>query len=164
MKALISLSVALVLLTGCLKKDTGCPYTQSNIVAPQSEQEMVEAYLASQNITTATKHSSGMYYEILEAGSGGAPGLCSQVRINYSGKLTTGTVFDSDNNVVFQLGILIEGWKKGLPLIQKGGKIKLYIPPSLGYGSQPVRDGSGNVVIPGNSVLVFDIDLLDFTP
>jgi FKBP-type peptidyl-prolyl cis-trans isomerase FkpA len=50
---------------------------------------------------------------------------------------------------------LIEGWKIGLPLLKKGGHIKLYVPPSLGYGPSPNRN------IPGNSVLIFDIRLVD---
>jgi FKBP-type peptidyl-prolyl cis-trans isomerase FkpA len=52
------------------------------------------------------------------------------------------------------LGQLIVGWQKGLPLISSGGKITLYIPPSLGYGSAAA--GS----IPANSILIFDIELI----
>jgi FKBP-type peptidyl-prolyl cis-trans isomerase len=36
----------------------------------------------------------------------------------------------------------------------------LYVPPYLGYGSQPLKDPSGNVIIPGNSILIFDIELV----
>jgi FKBP-type peptidyl-prolyl cis-trans isomerase FkpA len=57
---------------------------------------------------------------------------------------------------------LIEGWKIGLPLIQKSGKIKLYIPPSLGYGASDIKDNNGVVVIPANSMLIFDVSLVDF--
>jgi FKBP-type peptidyl-prolyl cis-trans isomerase FkpA len=62
---------------------------------------------------------------------------------------------------VFVLGTLIDGWKIGVPLIKKGGQIRLYIPPSLGYGSSDVRDNQGRVIIPGNSILIFDITLID---
>ena len=82
--------------------------------------------------------------------------------INYTGLLSNGHKFDEGKNVAFTLGSLMEGWKKGLPLIQKGGKIKLYIPPSLGYGSSDIKDNNGAVVIPANSMLIFDISLLDF--
>jgi len=61
--------------------------------------------------------------------------------------------------VSFNLGGLIEAWKKGIPLIKPGGKIKLYCPPTLAYGSQVVRDGAGNTVIPANSILVFEVTL-----
>ena len=142
---------------GCLKKETGCP-PPSNIVAPVSEQQVIADYLAANNLT-ATKHTSGLYYQILLQGSGEAPNNCSSIVINYVGQLSNGTKFDEGKNA-FVLGSLIEGWKKGLPLIQKGGRIKLYIPPTLGYGSSDIKD-NGVVVIPANSMLIFDITLLD---
>jgi FKBP-type peptidyl-prolyl cis-trans isomerase FkpA len=90
--------------------------------------------------------------------------LCSQILISYKGTLKNGTVFDQQNNVIFVLGSLIEGWKKGIPLLKKGGSIKLYIPPSLGYGGTDVRDNnSGQVVIPANSMLIFDVTLTDYS-
>ncbi|HAD33478.1 MAG TPA: FKBP-type peptidylprolyl isomerase, partial [Chitinophagaceae bacterium] len=60
------------------------------------------------------------------------------------------------NGVSFGLDGLIVGWQEGIPLIGAGGKIKLYLPPSLAYGS----NANGN--IPANSSLIFDIDLLGF--
>jgi FKBP-type peptidyl-prolyl cis-trans isomerase FkpA len=151
--------VTLVLLSGCLKKESGCPYSNTNIVAPESEQKVITDYLAANNLT-ATKHSSGLYYQIVQQGSGSTPQLCSQVTANYLGKLTNGNVFDQQNNAVFVLGPLIEGWNKGLPLIQEGGQIRLYIPPSLGYGPAP-QERNGVVVIPAYSMLIFDITLLN---
>jgi FKBP-type peptidyl-prolyl cis-trans isomerase len=74
--------------------------------------------------------------------------------------LTDGTKFDSsrDGGLPFKssLGGLIEGWKEGIPYFGKGGKGKLLLPGSLGYGSS----GSGS--IPGNAVTIFDIELIDF--
>lgn len=150
-----------VLTGGCLKKDSGCSYSQSNVVAPASEEQMVKDYITSNSIN-AVKHSSNMYYEIVDQGSGGSPDLCSQIVISYTGKLTTGKIFDQSTNAVFVLGSLIDGWKKGLPLIQKGGRIKLYIPPSLGYGTRDIVDGGNNIIIPANSMLIFDITLTNF--
>jgi len=148
------------LFSGCLKKETGCP-SPKNIVASSAEQQVIVDYLAANNIS-ATKHSSGMYYQIVQQGSGGSPNNCSSIAINYTGKLSNGNKFDEGKNVAFTLSSLIEGWKHGLPLIQKGGKIMLYIPPTLGYGSSDIRDSNGNVVIPANSMLIFIIELLDF--
>lgn len=132
-----------------------------DIVAPSSEQKVIEDYLLANNIN-ATKHSSGMYYKIVEQGSGESPNNCSSIIFSYIGKLSNGNEFDKGHNVAFTLGSLIEGCKKGLPLIQKGGNIKLYIPPSLGYGSADIKDNSGVVVIPANSMLIFDVTLVDF--
>ena len=149
--------------TSCLKNTGGgCSYSVNTKQAPASEEQVLAAYLTSIGNTTAQKHSSNMYYEIQAAGSTAAPDLCSTILIAYSGKLTNGTVFDSQTSASFVLGSLIDGWKLGIPLIKKGGKIRLYIPPSLGYGSTNVKDGNGNVVIPANSILIFDITLTDF--
>lgn len=148
------------LLPGCLKKESGCP-PPKDIVAPLPEQQVITDYLAANNIN-ATKHASGLYYQIWQQGSGESPNNCSSIVINYTGLLASGNKFDEGKSVAFTLGSLIEGWKKGLPLIQKGGKIKLYIPPALGYGSSDIRDNNGAIVIPANSMLIFDISLLDF--
>jgi FKBP-type peptidyl-prolyl cis-trans isomerase FkpA len=153
-----SLFLATILLTGCLKKYDDCTYSIYVNQAPASEEQMLSNYLTSNNIT-ATKHASNMYYEIVTQGSGPSPELCSGISIDYVGKLTNGTIFDQGSED-FVLGILIDGWKWGLPLIQKGGQIKLYIPPSLGYGPTDVKDGN-TVIVPGNSILIFDIKLKD---
>lgn len=149
-----------LLFCSCLKKDVGCPYKVENKIAPVSEEQAILNYLSS-NSLTATKHGSNMYYEIVQVGTGITPGLCSNVIVQYTGKLANGNVFDSKNAAAFTLGSLIEGWKIGLPLIKKGGTIRLYIPPTLGYGSVDVKDGSGAVVVPANSILIFDITLSD---
>jgi len=149
-------------LAACSKKSAECIYKESTAVAPESEQQAVASYLADQNITTATKHSSGFYYEIVSSGTGTTPEICSSVSVNYVGKLTNGNTFDQTHGtpVSFILGELIPGWQKGIPLIKKGGEIKLYIPPSLGYGNQNVTSG-GVVVVPANSILIFDVQLAD---
>lgn len=141
----------------CSKKDDACNSNDSNVVAPASEVANVQAYLTANSIT-ATQHSSGFFYKITQAGTGQSiVNLCSKITIKYTGKLTNGTVFDqtaAGATANFTLGQLIVGWQKGIPLISSGGKITLYIPPSLGYGSSP----SGT--IPANSILIFDIELI----
>lgn len=168
MKKILSL-LALVyalFLGSCVSTDTPtpqCQFIDQNIIAPAAETAQVEAYLTAQGLLAgATKHPSGFYYKIDAPGSGDRAGLCSQIGILYKGMLTNGTVFDqtSGTNVrVFQLGQLIVGWQKGIPLIKKDGKIKLYIPPSLGYGNRDIKDQSGNTLIPANSILIFEVDL-----
>ena len=146
--------------SGCLKKGNDCSYKLDNKIAPIAEEQAILNYLTANSIN-ATKHGSGMYYEVIAPGAGAVPGLCSRVLIKYSGKLTNGTIFDSNNNAVFTLGSLIEGWKVGLPLIKVGGEIRLYIPPSLGYGSVDVKDNNGTIIVPANSILIFTITLSD---
>lgn len=161
MKFVLSLLAIAFLSTGCLKKDTGCSYSVSNRPVSEAEIKMVTDYLDSAGNSSAIRHNSGLYYEIITPGTGTTPTLCSQIAIAYKGQLTNGSIFDQNTEAVFVLGTLIEGWKIGLPLLKPGGKIMLYIPPSLGYGPQDVRDNSGNVVIPGNSVLVFEVTLIN---
>lgn len=157
----VCLAVLLVTLSGCLKKDIGCSYSIQNIVAPSSEEQAILTFLAA-NTITATKHGSNMYYEVILPGTGTVtPGLCSNILIKYEGKLTSGTIFDSQNSQIFTLGTLIEAWKVGIPLIKKGGRIRLYVPPSLGYGNKDIKDGTGAVIIPASSILIFDITLND---
>ena len=77
--------------------------------------------------------------------------------VKYKGYLTNGTCFDSTKTSLptFTLGQLIVGWQKGIPLIKAGGAIRLFIPPSMGYGSNTVGP------IPANSNLIFEIKLVD---
>jgi FKBP-type peptidyl-prolyl cis-trans isomerase FkpA len=144
----------------CSKKDEACNIPDSTIIASAAETANVETYLTGAGITGAIKHPSGFYYKITQSGTGAAiVNLCSIVSVKYAGKLTNGTYFDpttpgTTSSASFRLGDVIPGWQKGLPLISSGGKITLYIPPSLGYGSAAVG------TIPPNSILIFDIELV----
>ncbi|WP_205513393.1 FKBP-type peptidyl-prolyl cis-trans isomerase [Longitalea arenae] len=160
MKNLVWGLLYLVLFYSC-KKESGCGYNEQNIVAPVSEQQLVKEYLTSINVYAAAKDSSGFYYEVINDGDGDSPNLCSQIELSYSGKLTSGTVFEQ-KSTAFTLGSSIEGLRKGIPIIKKGGHIKLYIPPTLAYGSREIKDDAGKVIIPANSILVFDIRLTSF--
>ncbi len=106
------------------------------------------------------KQDSGLYYEILQEGSGAYPSLESWVLVHYTGQLTNGKVFDSSvqrgEPIRFDLNGVIPGFQEGLQLINKGGKIRLYIPADLAYGN---IDQPG---IPAGSLLIFDVELLDF--
>jgi peptidylprolyl isomerase len=83
------------------------------------------------------------------------------VKVHYLGvDYETGEEFDSSwgrgTPIEFPLGRLIKGWQEGIPLISIGGKITLYLPPSLGYGAVAQQN------IPANSILIFDIELVSF--
>lgn len=162
-KSFVFLALAIIAFSSCVKTNNTCPYSESTTSATQAESDAIAAYLTSAGITDAVKHSSGFYYKVVSAGTGTAtPNLCSQITIYYKGQLTNGNVFDQTTTspATFSLGQLIVGWQKGIPLIKAGGKIILYIPPSLGYGSQAIRDQLGNTIIPANSILVFTIELV----
>jgi len=105
---------------------------------------------------------NGLRYEILAPGAGDSPKPTDTVKVNYKGSLLDGTVFDSNEKAgkpaELPLGQMIPGWIEGLQLIHKGGKIRLYIPPQLAYGD------AGQPGIPPGAVLIFDVELVDFSP
>ncbi len=156
--------LAVFVVVGCKKNDTGCNLSDSSVVAPISEQEALHDSLTAHAID-ATLAPAGFYYVINKPGDGpSVTGPCSAIAVYYRGGFLNGVAFDSTsagNPAVFQLGRLVAGWIKGLPLIKKNGEITLYLPPALGYGYKDVKDNSGQVVIPANSNLVFEITLVD---
>lgn len=124
---------------------------------PSSEEGTILNYASTHGIT-ATAHSSGIYYQIITQGTGPAPTATSLVKVNYKGRLMNDQIFDqttTDPAGPYTLNSLIKGWQIGLPLINEGGNIRLIIPSSLGYGCK------GYGPVPSNSVLYFEIDLVD---
>jgi FKBP-type peptidyl-prolyl cis-trans isomerase FkpA len=110
--------------------------------------------------------ASGLQYEILTPGKGGAsPSDTDVALINYEGKLTDGTTFDKSQQPT-PLAVratdgkgsqgIVPGFSEGLKLMTKGAKYRFWIKPSLGYGDKV------NGPIPAHSVLVFDVELIDF--
>ena len=103
---------------------------------------------------------SGLQYEILQEGSGKTPTASDTVRVKYKGTTIDGQVFDEQTDpIAFPLANIIPGWTEGLQLMKEGGKAKLYIPADLAYGEL----GAGELIKP-NSVLVFDIELVEVLP
>ncbi|WP_234733125.1 FKBP-type peptidyl-prolyl cis-trans isomerase [Tellurirhabdus bombi] len=151
-KYILTLFSCAVLLGSCQDKSP-CTDTVITAKAPDSEVATLKKYIEDNKIN-ATADNRGFYYTINSAGTGTKPTVCSNVSVNYVGKLTNGTTFDSGNAVSFGLNQLIVGWQAGIPLIAPGGNITLYLPPSFAYGSQAQQG------IPANSILVFTIDLL----
>jgi len=101
---------------------------------------------------------SGLGYEILKPGTGDFPKATDTVKVHYTGTLLNGTKFDTSiggEPVEFALDRVIPGWTEGIQKINKGGKIKLYVPAALAYGDEP------NQSIPPSSTLVFEVELLD---
>ena len=162
-KVFLGLSVCAIILASCKKADE-CPYTASVSIATTEERAYLNSYITGASIT-ALEHSSGVFYTITQVGTGKNPDVCSNITVKYTGSLIpSGTVFDSNTStsgITFTLGGLIAGWQKILPLVKSGGKVTMYIPPSLAYGQQNIRDNAGNLLIPGNSYLKFEMELLN---
>ena len=112
--------------------------------------------------TTVTELPNGLQYEIITAGNpnGIKPKVTDTVVVNYVGTLMDGTEFDNSikrgQPATFPVNGVIKGWTQILQLMPKGANWKVYIPSELAYGENPP-----SAQIPPNSVLVFEIALLD---
>ena len=102
----------------------------------------------------------GVHVETLKAGTGAVPKETDTVKVHYKGTLIDGTEFDSSYKrgepISFPLNRVIPGWTDGVQQMKVGGKSRLVIPAELAYG-----EGGSPPVIPPNSTLVFEIELLD---
>ncbi len=136
-KFLFALSAGLMLITavtGCLKNDK-----TETCVPKTAEQELpVMTKFATDSAITTTSDASGLLYQIIDPGAGTAPTATSTVTVRYVGRYTSnGNRVDASNldqDVSFKLNEVISGWTIGLQKIKAGGKIKMIIPSSLGYG------------------------------
>lgn len=133
----------------------GCK-KQNTLSQAQQDENTINKYI-SDNHLNATATGSGLHYVISTQGTGIQPNANSTVTVQYDGLLIDGSIFDQSTaaGATFPLTGVIKGWQEGIPLFKKGGKGILLIPSALGYGSQAVGK------IPANSVLIFNIQLLD---
>jgi FKBP-type peptidyl-prolyl cis-trans isomerase FkpA len=105
----------------------------------------------------------GLEVDTVKAGAGAAPTASDYVLVNYVGHLANGKEFDRGEHVPIPVQGVIPGFSKALQQMQKGGKYHVFIPARLAYGAQEQRNQmTGEVSIPANSDLVFDIDLIDY--
>ncbi|MEJ7560426.1 MAG: FKBP-type peptidyl-prolyl cis-trans isomerase [Pedobacter sp.] len=141
-------AIALVLMfsTACKKFEQDAPLPD--------EDAMIRSYLSSNSID-ATKDQSGVYYQIIEAGGGDPVVYTSTVTVNYKGSLLNGQQFDNVANREILFINAMQGWQVGINKIRPGGRVKLYVPSSLGYGKYVPKPE-----VPANSILIFDLELV----
>ena len=101
---------------------------------------------------------SGLQYKVIQEGQGNSPSASDVALVAYKGMLTDGTVFDQNEQAVMPVDAVVPGFSEGLQLMRPGGEYQLFIPPQLAYGEDVPEGGP----IPPNSVLIFDVKLLDF--
>ncbi len=119
-----------------------------------------DAYLTTNKAKDGWKTTaSGLQYFVEKEGTGKMPKATDTVKVHYTGTLTTGEKFDSSVDrgepAEFPVNGVIKGWTEALQLMKVGGKVKLVIPAELAYGA------SGRPGIPPNSVLLFDVELIE---
>lgn len=148
-KTIFFLVFSLVVLAACNDDDNTLSYEKRLAV----DIDKIENYLI-ENDLTAESTESGLYYFIENEGTGSNPSIDSTVKISYTGKFLDNTTFDS-GIIELELSQLILGFQEGIPLFKEGGNGKLFVPSALGYGIYSKNN------IPGNSVLIFDIKLIE---
>ena len=142
----LSLFFLLTLLIGCKT------YNEDD---KKSFDEQIKSYLEKKNVK-CKRNSSGLYYKILEPGTGDFIKFTDVVSFKYKGYFMNGTVFDEQAKkpVEYEVGQLIGAWKEIMLLLKPGGKAFLVAPPSLGYGDRDLED------IPPHSILVFEMEVV----
>jgi FKBP-type peptidyl-prolyl cis-trans isomerase FkpA len=143
------LALLFIFFISCANDDQPVDYVSLN-------DEEIQDYLV-ENDLQAEKSTSGLYYIIDSEGTGVQPTPTDQVRVAYKGYYTNGNVFDesSSEGISFKLQQVISGWTEGITYFKEGGSGILLVPSHLAYGFQDYRG------IPGGSVLIFDIDLIE---
>ena len=150
MKRFFTLVMSLIVLTGCVQDSP-------NVKQIANMKFFIENQ-AQEGINVIEK---GLHYAVLNSGdiNSKSPELSDTITAHFHGTLTDGTVFwssiDSNEPLTIQLSGLIEGCQKAISLMRVNDKWRVYIDPSMAYGDE------GRPGIPSNSILVFDIELLD---
>lgn len=122
--------------------------------------KLAQAYLEKNKKKKGVKvTASGLQYEVLKKGKGSKPRITDKVEVHYHGTLIDGRIFDSSVNrkqtATFPINGVIKGWQEALPMMKKGAKWRLTIPPKLAYGEKAPPN------IGPNAALIFEVELID---
>ncbi|TMA19131.1 MAG: FKBP-type peptidyl-prolyl cis-trans isomerase [Deltaproteobacteria bacterium] len=136
--------------------------TRSNAAADKEKVAGREYAEKAAKESGATKLPDGLIFKTLKPGDGPSPQATDKVKVNYEGKLTNGTVFDSSYKrgqpAEFGLNQVIKCWTEGVAKMKVGEKARLVCPSDIAYG-----DHGHPPTIPGGATLVFEIELLGIT-
>ncbi|MBK7872501.1 MAG: FKBP-type peptidyl-prolyl cis-trans isomerase [Saprospiraceae bacterium] len=117
------------------------------------------------NLLDVKATSSGLYYQILAPGQGDSIRWAEQVRVHYRGYFLDGKEFDSSYKrgkpIDFYVGNMIDGWNEGLKMLRPGAKALFIVPSHLGYRDKGLNDAKGQQLVPPNTVLVFELEVLE---
>lgn len=171
--ALAAFSALVLLQSAC--------FSDNDLYDPEKQLEddiqVLQEYFTANNIT-AQFHNKGLFYVIHEPGAGNIPTAGNILRVNYTGKLLNGVVFDTSYEQVartaqifnpsrayvpfefrYQTGAVIEGWDIGFQYLKENGRATFYVPSPLAYGAY-----SPGGLIPDRGNLVFDVHLISVRP
>lgn len=128
--------------------------TQNAVVTGASNEQFLAANADNDGVVTT---ASGLQYKIITPGEGPSPTATDTALVKYQGTLRDGTIFDANEQAPMPVGAVVPGFSEALQLMQKGGEYRIWIPSDLAYG-----EASPGEQIPPDSLLIFDVTLLDF--
>lgn len=156
-KAFLLGGLLLLILVACSKKNDGPPPYDWQAQYTIDSTKIV-AYAVANNITNLKHDSAGIFYQIINRGdTKDTANTAATVTVSYVCSFLDKTGYDSSNNATLGLNGALDGIKYGVPKIGKGGAIRLLLPSVFAYGPM------GNTRVPPNTVLIFDLQLKDFT-
>ena len=147
----IWLGVMLIVGAALLLAYTG---TQHAVVNGSTNEQFLAANADEDGVETT---ASGLQYKVIKPGEGASPAVTDTALVKYEGTLRDGMVFDANEQTPMPVGGVVPGFSEALQLMQKGGEYRIWIPSALAYG-----EASPGEQIPSNSLLIFDVTLLDF--
>ncbi|MFB6453641.1 FKBP-type peptidyl-prolyl cis-trans isomerase [Chitinophaga sp. Hz27] len=159
-KLLLIFSILLLSLSACTKSDDGVLRQLES--AQRASDSTIQNYLTAHNETGTIRDPSGLYYKIYFVGDSiHFPALTSVVTVNYTYQLLDGTIVASSMGVTnfrgIQLNKHILAWQIGLLKISTGGRMRMYIPPTLAFGESGIPNQ-----VPANATLICDVELVSF--
>jgi FKBP-type peptidyl-prolyl cis-trans isomerase FklB len=175
--------IALLLLAGCSDTQETPPPQEKQVSQAVSQPEaVVDPDLAEQDLSNQDLSNqdpgqaylyinaqkpgvkvmaSGLQFEIIESGEGRSPSATANVVTHYHGTFINGDVFDSSvdrgSPAEFPVNRVIAGWTEALQMMKEGDKWRLVLPPEIAYGEK----GAAGGLIPPNTVLVFEVELIE---
>ncbi|MBR9867826.1 MAG: FKBP-type peptidyl-prolyl cis-trans isomerase [Oceanospirillales bacterium] len=163
---IVVLSLLVTIISGCGKSDEEKKFHQQLLDKALNDDTKKEGVLFLQE--NARKDGvvvtdSGLQYKILQAAEGPKPNMLNRVRVSYTGWTVNGEQFESSvdkaENPVFTVRDVIKGWREALLKMSPGARWMIYMPSELGYGAR-----SPGGMVPANSALIFEIELLEILP
>ena len=128
--------------------------TQNAVVTGATNEQFLAANAGEDGVETT---ASGLQYKVIKPGEGPSPSATDTALVKYEGRLRDGTIFDANEQAPMPVGGVVPGFSEALQLMQKGGEYRIWIPSELAYG-----EASPGELVPPNSLLIFDVTLLDF--
>lgn len=138
------------------------PQTQGEV-----DQNAIVDY-AMEQLIPLKRTPTGLFYYVQKAGEGPLLNWGDYIKVDYQGYFLDGKLFDDTRRrnkpLQFYIGNMIQGWNEGLQHVAPGGRILLAVPSPLAYSTDGLPDGKGGLLVPGDTPLIFEVEVLEKLP